>query len=201
MLSVPAIFYRPKDRQQEADFQRNKLMVTESDHLTLYNIYKQWENSNYSSKWCKKRFIHFKSLKKVQEVKKQISEILDQLGIEMSSSGNNMDVVRKAICSGYFINAARIKSIGEYFNLRNGLPCQVHPSSALFSLGYSPDYVVYHQVIFTSKEYLHCVTTVNPFWLAELGPRFFQIKQSEEENGEMVIKDIKPLKLFEDEVE
>ena len=26
----------------------------------------------------------------------------------------------------------------------NGMPCHLHPSSALFGLGYTPDYVVYH---------------------------------------------------------
>ena len=38
MLSVPSIFYRPKDREQEADAAREKLFIPESDHLTLYNV-------------------------------------------------------------------------------------------------------------------------------------------------------------------
>ena len=28
----------------------------------------------------------------------------------------------------------------------------------------------------TSKEYMNCVTTVNPHWLAEMGPMFFSIR-------------------------
>jgi pre-mRNA-splicing factor ATP-dependent RNA helicase DHX38/PRP16 len=47
----------------------------------------------------------------------------------------------------------------------------------LFSLGYAPDYVVYHELIMTSKEYMHCVTTVDPYWLAEMGPMFFSVKE------------------------
>ena len=39
MLSVPAIFYRPKDREAESDAAREKLFVSESDHLTLLNVY------------------------------------------------------------------------------------------------------------------------------------------------------------------
>jgi len=35
MLSVPAIFYRPKDREAESDKAREKLFISESDHLTL----------------------------------------------------------------------------------------------------------------------------------------------------------------------
>jgi pre-mRNA-splicing factor ATP-dependent RNA helicase DHX38/PRP16 len=42
MLQVPTIFYRPKDREQESDSAREKLIVPESDHLTLLNVYLQW---------------------------------------------------------------------------------------------------------------------------------------------------------------
>ena len=60
----------------------------------------------------------------------------------------------------------------------NGIPCSLHPSSALFGLGYTPDYVCYHELISTSKEYMSCVTSVEGEWLAELGPMFFSIKES-----------------------
>ena len=59
-----------------------------------------------------------------------------------------------------------------------GMKCNLHPSSALFGLGYTPDYVVYHELVLTSKEYMQCVTAVDPEWLAELGPMFFSIKES-----------------------
>ena len=39
MLSVPSIFYRPKDKEIESDVAREKLYVPESDHLTLLNVY------------------------------------------------------------------------------------------------------------------------------------------------------------------
>jgi pre-mRNA-splicing factor ATP-dependent RNA helicase DHX38/PRP16 len=39
MLSVPAIFFRPKDREQESDAAREKFLVSESDHLTLLYVY------------------------------------------------------------------------------------------------------------------------------------------------------------------
>jgi pre-mRNA-splicing factor ATP-dependent RNA helicase DHX38/PRP16 len=59
-----------------------------------------------------------------------------------------------------------------------GIPSNLHPSSALFGLGYTPDYVVYHELIMTSKEYMSCVTAVEGEWLAEMGPMFFTVKES-----------------------
>jgi len=177
MLSVPAIFYRPKDRETESDAAREKLFVPESDHLTLLNVYQQWKSHEWSGDWCSKHFVHVKSLRKVREVRAQLKDILTQQKIQVISAGTNFDIVRKAICSGYFTNAAKIKSIGDYVNLRTGIPCKLHPSSALFSLGYAPDYVVYHELIMTTKEYMQCVTTVDPYWLAEMGPMFFSVKE------------------------
>lgn len=69
-----------------------------------------------------------------------------------------------------------VQGIGEYVNCRTGMPCFLHPTSALYGLGYTPDYIVYHELVFTSKEYMQCVTAVDPEWLAELGPMFFSIK-------------------------
>jgi pre-mRNA-splicing factor ATP-dependent RNA helicase DHX38/PRP16 len=47
MLSVPSVFYRPKERQEESDAAREKFSVTESDHLTLLNVYQQWKSHKY----------------------------------------------------------------------------------------------------------------------------------------------------------
>ena len=38
----------------------------------------------------------------------------------------------------------------------------LHPSSALIGLGYTPDYVCYHELITTTREYMSCVTAVEP---------------------------------------
>jgi len=43
MLSVPALFYRPKGREEDADAVREKFQVPESDHLTYLNVYTQWK--------------------------------------------------------------------------------------------------------------------------------------------------------------
>ena len=66
-------------------------------------------------------------------------------------------------------------------NLLTGIPSSLHPSSALFGLGYTPDYVCYHELVMTSKGYMSCVTAVDGEWLAEVGPMFFSVKKSYQE--------------------
>ncbi|WCJ19134.1 RNA helicase family protein [Euphorbia peplus] len=179
MLSVPSVFFRPKDRVEESDAAREKFFVPESDHLTLLNVYLQWKEHQYRGDWCNDHFLHVKGLKKAREVRSQLLDILKTLKIPLTSCGHDWDIIRKAICSAYFHNAARLKGVGEYVNCRNGMPCHLHPSSALFGLGYTPDYVVYHELILTTKEYMQCATAVEPQWLAELGPMFFSVKDSD----------------------
>jgi pre-mRNA-splicing factor ATP-dependent RNA helicase DHX38/PRP16 len=180
MLSVPGIFFRPKDREEESDSAREKFFVPESDHLTYLNVYLQWKQQKYSSSWCNEHFIHPKAMKKAREVHAQLLDIMKSQKIEVTSTKGNWDKVRKAICSAYFYNSARIKGIGEYINMLTGIPSNLHPSSALFGLGYTPDYVTYHELIMTTKEYMSCVTAVEGEWLAELGPMFFSVKESYE---------------------
>ena len=113
-------------------------------------------------------------MRKVREVRQQLKDIMDSLKLPIISSGQDWDVIRKCICSGnsfkfhlfksnfislglfcfflaYFHQAARLKGIGEYVHCRTGMPCHLHPTSALFGMGYTPDYVVYHELIMTSK--------------------------------------------------
>lgn len=179
MLSVPSVFFRPKDRAEESDAAREKFFVPESDHLTLLNVYQQWKANQYRGDWCNDHFLQVKGLRKAREVRSQLLDILKTLKIPLTSCGPDWDIVRKAICSAYFHNAARLKGVGEYVNCRNGMPCHLHPSSALYGLGYTPDYVVYHELILTTKEYMQCATSVEPWWLAELGPMFFSVKDSD----------------------
>ncbi|GJR85258.1 pre-mRNA-splicing factor ATP-dependent RNA helicase DEAH7 [Tanacetum coccineum] len=178
VASIPPV-YRPKDRAEESDAAREKFFVPESDHLTLLNVYQQWKANQYRGDWCNDHFLQVKGLKKAREVRSQLLDILKTLKIPLTSSGPDTDIVRKAICSAYFHNAARLKGVGEYVNCRNGMPCHLHPSSALYGLGYTPDYVVYHELILTTKEYMQCATSVEPQWLAEMGPMFFSVKDSD----------------------
>lgn len=200
MLSVPAIFYRPKGREEDSDAAREKFQVPESDHLTFLNVYEQWKRNAYSATWCNEHFIHIKAMRKVREVRQQLKEIMDQQKMELISTGNEWDIVRKCICSSYFHQAARLKGIGEYVNVRTGMPCHLHPTSALFGMGYTPDYIVYHELVMTSKEYMQCVTSVDGQWLAELGPMFYSIKDPSKTRQERKKVAVEEMNAMEEEM-
>ena len=49
MLSVQSVFYRPKEKQGQADSKKAKFHQPEVDHPTLLTVYNGWKASNFSN--------------------------------------------------------------------------------------------------------------------------------------------------------
>ncbi|CDR46363.1 CYFA0S23e00232g1_1 [Cyberlindnera fabianii] len=178
MLSVPNVFIRPKERQEEADMARSRFSVPESDHLTLLNVYTQWRSKPTGADfWCKKNFLNSRSLRRAKDIKEQLEEIMKSNKLPVCSSGHEWDIVRKCIASGYFFQAAKIHGMTDFINLRTGMKLQLHPTSSLFGMADPPHYVVYHELMLTSKEFISVVTAVEPQWLVEYGGVFYSVRE------------------------
>ncbi|MEN2498002.1 MAG: Pre-mRNA-splicing factor ATP-dependent RNA helicase PRP16 [Marteilia pararefringens] len=196
MLSVPGIFYRPSGREDEADSAREKFTISESDHLTYLNVFKQWQAKGYSQYWCQQNFLHGKALKRAREVQLQLRLILNSLIShnklhnhikQSSSSSTQWDLLRQAICSAYFHNAAKTKGLAEYYGMRTGIKCQIHPTSSLYAMGCTADYVVFHELLLTSREFMQCVTEVDGEWLAKYGSILYSLKKTRTHGHNRVI--------------
>lgn len=183
MLSVPNAFVRPQGREEESDNAREKFFVPESDHLTLLHVYQRWRAAGCRSDWCARNYVNNKSMRKAREVREQLLDIARSAKMQETSC-EDWDSIRKAIAMAFFYQASRRKGIGEYINIRSGVVCGLHPTSAMFGSGLSPDYVVYHELIMTRKEYMSCVTAVEPHWLGEAGPMLYVLKQAGDEELE-----------------
>ncbi|XP_043198767.1 ATP-dependent RNA helicase DHX8-like [Amphibalanus amphitrite] len=173
MLSVQNVFYRPKDKQQMADQKKAKFNQQEGDHLTLLAVYNSWKNNKFSNPWCYENFVQIRTLKRAQDVRKQLMSIMDRHKLDVVSCGKNVARVQKAVCSGFFRNAAKKDPQEGYRTLVDSQNVYIHPSSALFNR--QPEWVIYHEVVQTTKEYMREVTTIDPKWLVEFAPSFFKV--------------------------
>jgi ATP-dependent RNA helicase DHX8/PRP22 len=107
------------------------------------------------------------------------------------SAGRDFNVVRKAICSGFFRNAAKKDPQEGYKTLVEGTPIYIHPSSALFNR--NPEWLVYHELVLTTREYCHNVTAVEPKWLVEVAPQFFKVADANKISKRKRQEKIEPL--------
>jgi len=172
MLSVQNIWYRPKEKQAQADQKRSKFFQPEGDHITSLAVYQAWAASKFSNPWCFENFIQARTMRRAQDVRKQLLAIMDRYKLELHSCGKNYTKVRKAITSGFFMHAAKKDPQEGYKTMDEGQVVYIHPSSALFNR--NPEWLVYHELVLTTKEYMREVISIEPKWLLELAPRFFQ---------------------------
>ncbi|KAG6837310.1 hypothetical protein H0H93_011405 [Arthromyces matolae] len=191
MLSVQSVFYRPKEKQGQADSKKAKFHQPEGDHLTLLTVYNGWKNANFSNPWCYENFIQARSMRRAQDVRKQLLGIMDRYKHDILSAGRDYNVVRKAICSGFFRNAAKKDPQEGYKTLVEGTPVYIHPSSALFNR--NPEWLIYHELVLTTREYCHNVTAVEPKWLVEVAPQFFQVADASKISKRKKQEKIEPL--------
>ncbi|KAG6512312.1 probable pre-mRNA-splicing factor ATP-dependent RNA helicase DEAH5 [Zingiber officinale] len=172
MITTGNIFYRPREKQAHADQKRAKFFQPEGDHLTLLAVYEAWKAKNFSGPWCFENFVQSRSLRKAQDVRKQLLTIMDRYKLDVVSAGKNFTKIRKAITAGFFFQAARKDSREGYRALVENQTVFIHPSSALFQR--QPDWVIYHELVMTTKEYTREVTVIDPKWLVELAPRLYK---------------------------
>jgi ATP-dependent RNA helicase DHX8/PRP22 len=179
MLTAQNVFYRPKDKQQQADNKKSKFHQPEGDHLTLLTVYNAWKDSKFSSGWCHENYIQARTMRRAQDIRKQLLGIMDRYHQDVVSCGRNYDKVRKAICGGCMIflmtdfrHAAKKDQQEGYKTIVEGTPVAIHPSSALFQK--QPEWVIYHELVLTSKEYMRETVSIEPKWLTEVAPNFFK---------------------------
>ncbi|MCJ1482136.1 DEAH-box ATP-dependent RNA helicase prp22 [Schaereria dolodes] len=191
MLSVQTVFYRPKEKQQQADQKKSKFHDPHGDHLTLLNVYNGWKQSKFSNPWCSENFIQGRSMRRAQDIRQQLVSIMERYKHSVVSCGRNTMKVRQALCSGFFRNAARKDPQEGYKTLIEGTPVYMHPSSALN--GKAAEHVIFHELVLTTKEYMHCTTAIEPKWLVEAAPTFFKVAATDRLSKRKKAERIQPL--------
>ncbi|EGP84568.1 uncharacterized protein MYCGRDRAFT_95942 [Zymoseptoria tritici IPO323] len=171
--AVQTVFHRPKEKQQQADQKKARFHDPAGDHLTLLNVYNGWKGAGRNDAWCFENFIQPRSMRRAEDVRKQLVQIIDRHRLKVVSCGRDTTRVRQALCSGFFRNSARKDPQEGYKTLVEGTPVYMHPASALF--GKAAEHVIYHSLVETTREYMHNVTAIEPKWLVEAAPTFFKV--------------------------
>ncbi|XP_027977776.1 probable ATP-dependent RNA helicase DHX35 isoform X7 [Eumetopias jubatus] len=199
MMQIQNIFVVPSNQKSQAIRVHRKFAVEEGDHLTMLNVYEafikiennsacqqvlhcplaqeaRWKSSqthNKNSQWCQEHFLNYKGLVRAATVREQLKKLLVKFQVPKKSSEGDPDPVLRCIVSGFFANAARLHSTGAYRTIRDDHELYIHPASVLYAEK-PPRWVIYNEVIQTSKYYMRDVTAIESAWLLELAPHFYQ---------------------------
>lgn len=147
------------------------------DHIQLLQIFEEWDQTNYSIDWCKDNNLQVRGMMFVKDVRRQLSQIMQKVAkgsLDVRTNERRRDSrkdyknLRKALCVGY------ANQLAERMIRHNGYRTlgfksqlvQVHPSSVLRTdeEGFLPNYVVYHELISTTRPYMRNVCEVEMSW-------------------------------------
>jgi len=158
------------------------------DHMCLMRCYNEWVDTNYSTQWCYENYLQVRSLNKARDVREQLEGLCERVEINMVSSAADIDAVCKAVTSGYFYHTAKFGQSGDYRTVKHSHTVYIHPSSCLAKEEDRPPWVLYHELAFTTKEYMRSVAPIKPEWLVEIAPHYYESKDVEDSRAKKMPK-------------
>ncbi|KAG7282469.1 hypothetical protein CRUP_000465, partial [Coryphaenoides rupestris] len=194
MLSVPAIFYRPKGREEESDQVREKFAVPESDQPSPTSMCtRSGRTTTTPASGSNDHFIHTKAMRKGH--KEESDQVREKFAVPESDHLTYLNVYTQwknnyssIWCNDHFIHTKAMHKVREVRSQLKDI--MVQQKMNLMSCGSDWDIIrkcicaaYFHQAA-KLKEYMQCVTAVDGEWLAELGPMFYSIKHAGKSRGE-----------------
>lgn len=184
MLSVPNVFMRPNSASQRAaaESAHQEFAHPDGDHLTLLNVYHAFKNNSYDmksgSQWCWENYLSHRSLVQADNVRQQLQRTMERFNLDLVSlpfeDKRYYSNIRQAIACGFFMQVAyKTGGTGKrstYQTIKDNQIVAPHPST---TLDHAPDFVVYHEFVLTSRNFIRTVTEVRPEWLLEYAPAYY----------------------------
>ncbi|CAJ0564601.1 unnamed protein product, partial [Mesorhabditis spiculigera] len=182
-----AVFYRPKAMVIHADAARKGFWGAPivGDHMALLNVYNKWKETNYSQQWCMENYVQHRTMKRARDIRDQLAGLLERVEIEAKTT-TDTQAIRKAITAGYFFNCAKLDQNGHYKTVKNKHTVHIHPNSCLIEE--RPRWLVYYELVFTSKEFMREVLEIESKWLMEVAPHYYKGQELEDSTNKKMPK-------------
>ncbi|XP_055087417.1 ATP-dependent RNA helicase DHX29 [Periophthalmus magnuspinnatus] len=180
-------FSTPINRKEEANLAKAALSLANSDHLTLYNAYLGWKNSQtegYKAEmtYCRKHFLSRTALITLENMKLELMKMMEQAGFWScrhsprfklhagTLSKAQISILNAALTAGLYDSVAKVLYTPSVDVLER-LVCtvetpqgkaQVHPSSVNRNLQ-THGWLLYQEKVKYTKIYLRDTTLISPF--------------------------------------
>lgn len=175
MLQVQAVFSKPFTGQGQITARRKKreFEVAEGDLMTMLNVYTSFVAAGRTKEWCGQHYVIYRNLKRAYELREQLAKFCrNKIGMPLISCHGNVNVLQRCIASGFFPNAAYLHHSGVYRTCRGNRELEIHPLSCLYTVK-QPQYVVFCELLHTTKVFMKEITVIEGDWLTELAPHYY----------------------------
>lgn len=191
ILSTESVFQVSSKSHDAATQTWNKFISCVGDHFTLLHVFQSYLSIPEVDRiqWCKEHRLNYRSLATADKIYRQLSQLFNHFCKQQDSSlsfisryeeESEQDRLGRCLVSGFFRHAVRIGRDNQLYTLFEPLQVDIHPSSVLHRRLSSKEegYLIYHELIGTSKPYIRTVMRVKEEWLLQHGGNCFQLESS-----------------------
>jgi len=194
-LQVRNLFFQPRSERQWRSYDNAMADILDrsGDHLTTVHLFDLCDHSNsiMSEDECRERFVNRVALKRALDVRVQLARFLcrrfgggsnwfgskrrEMVGSNALETQERSEAIRKCVCAGYFMNAAKLGNDGCYYTLRGRYAVSISSSSFLHRYGESSDFILFGETFDGSSggvEAMHC-SSISGLWLKQLAPHYW----------------------------
>ncbi|KAJ8080565.1 putative ATP-dependent RNA helicase DHR1 [Marasmius tenuissimus] len=163
-----------------------------SDIFKMLSVVGAYEYTGGGLEFCKEHFVRLKAMEEVHKLRAQISAIVQSnfSNVDAAFVPNlqpptdlQLKVLRQLLCAAFIDQVAIRKdrihpsTAGAQYASSKNVPYRalgigedifIHPSSVLANVP-PPEYIVFTEVVRTSRVWVKGLTVVNPAWLSSLG--------------------------------
>lgn len=185
MANAGSIFCRvgTEAEKSKSDCLKLRFCHPDGDLFTLLSVFKEWEDKHKFSrkKWCWENSINAKSMVRCKDAITEMELCLKhELRIIVPTHwswspfvSNTYGVaLRKIILSCMSENLAMFSGYDRlgYDVAATEQIAYLHPSCSLLALGHKPKWVVFGELLCTTRQFLICVTVVEEDWVSAIQP-------------------------------
>ncbi|RLN91834.1 hypothetical protein BBJ28_00010816 [Nothophytophthora sp. Chile5] len=187
----------PSWEQRMLVLKQTGLLHEHGDQLTYLALLEAFETASHRvqgrrrdmERWCEERQLRLRALSMAGSIVKQLRDIIASLAprdldavkprskaqLDNRPDASLPDRLRRALCAGFFMNAARRCTMQTVYRLlkrededKAAQLVQFHPLSALHYAP-PPEFCVYQELVVTSKPFMRGALAVERRWLEHYG--------------------------------
>ncbi|KAH9019755.1 P-loop containing nucleoside triphosphate hydrolase protein [Lactarius hengduanensis] len=191
MLSVPNVWLRPNNQRKEADAAKQLLTVPDGDHLTLLNVFNEYQNNLHDRNWPWNNYLSARSLSQADNVRSQLLRIMERLEIDVVTKSYEDQTrhymnIRKALVCGFFMQVAHKEGEkGSYITIKDNQAVSLHPSCGLDT---QPEWVLFNEFVLTTRAYIRTVTDIRAEWLLELTANYYDLASFPDSEAKLALQ-------------
>ncbi|EKM79367.1 hypothetical protein AGABI1DRAFT_74345 [Agaricus bisporus var. burnettii JB137-S8] len=164
-----------------------------SDSLKILSVVGAYEYHGGAGAFCSDHFVRLKAMEEIHKLRTQLTNIVQMYfpttNVQFTSklpppNKIQIKVLKQLICAAFIDQVAVRKDLvshhnpssGSQYSNSHGVPYRavgisedvfIHPSSVLWNLP-PPNYIVFQEVVRTTRVFVKGLTAVNPAWLSSL---------------------------------